>query len=145
MTAQGWRKRGGGRAAEDSSVVDSLFECDIKPRPLSYPLNTYHIAMSEGELHYTWTDKPHRLVYDLIAAVKYYATKVDLDYKAIGKQAYESGYSTGYMDGAIKAHESRRLELIGHADLAINNIHIFNGYGEDVPEGRTPLYAGYNT
>ena len=38
-----------------------------------------------------------------------------------------------------------RLELIGHADLAINNIHIFNGYGEDVPEGRTPIYAGYKT
>jgi len=38
-----------------------------------------------------------------------------------------------------------RLELIGHADLAINNIYIFNGYGEDVPEGRTPIYAGYKT
>lgn len=36
-----------------------------------------------------------------------------------------------------------RLELIGHADLTINNIYIFNGYGEEVPEGRTPIYAGY--
>ena len=36
-----------------------------------------------------------------------------------------------------------RLELIGHADLGINNIYIFNGYGEEVPEGRTPIYAGY--
>ena len=36
-----------------------------------------------------------------------------------------------------------RLELIGHADLAINNIYIFNGYAEEVPEGRTPIYAGY--
>ena len=36
-----------------------------------------------------------------------------------------------------------RLELIGHADLTINNIHIFNGYGEDVPDGRVPIYAGY--
>ena len=36
-----------------------------------------------------------------------------------------------------------RLELIGYADLAINNIYIFNGYGEDVPEGGTPIYAGY--
>ena len=40
---------------------------------------------------------------------------------------------------------NKRLELIGHADLAINNIYIFNGYGEDVPEGRTPIYAGYKT
>lgn len=38
---------------------------------------------------------------------------------------------------------NKRFELIGHADLAINNIHIFNGYGEEVPEGRTPIYAGY--
>ena len=37
----------------------------------------------------------------------------------------------------------QRLELIGHADLAINNIYIFSGYGEEVPEGRTPIYAGY--
>ena len=32
----------------------------------------------------------------------------ELDYKAIGQQAYESGYTTGYMDGAIKAHEARQ-------------------------------------
>ena len=38
-----------------------------------------------------------------------------------------------------------RLELVGHADLAINNIYIFSGYGEDVPEGRTAIYAGYKT
>ena len=42
-----------------------------------------------------------------------------------------------------KLLKDERLELIGHADLAINNIYIFNGYGEDVPEDRTPIYAGY--
>lgn len=52
------------------------------------------------------------------------------------------------IDQAIAATEEssavqERLELIGHADLAINNIYIFNGYGEDVPEGRTPIYAKY--
>jgi len=50
-----------------------LLKCGISPRPLEYSLHDYHIAMSEGPLHYTWTDKPHRLVYDLIAAVQYYA------------------------------------------------------------------------
>ena len=39
--------------------------------------------------------------------------------------------------------QDERLELIGHADLSINNIYLFNGYGEEVPEGRTPIYAGY--
>lgn len=52
---------------------EDLFACDIEPRPLSYPLRSYHFAPSEGELFYTWQDKPHRLLYDLIAAVKYYA------------------------------------------------------------------------
>ena len=52
---------------------DAMLACDIQPRPLQYPLSDYHVAMSEGPLHFTWTDKPHRLVYDLIAAVKYYA------------------------------------------------------------------------
>ena len=50
-----------------------LLKCDIEPRPLSHPLRDYHIAISEGPLNYTWQDKPHRLVYDLIAAVRYYA------------------------------------------------------------------------
>jgi hypothetical protein len=53
----------------------SMLECSINPRPLSHPLRDYHTAMSEGPLHYTWTDKPHRLVYDLIAAVKFYADR----------------------------------------------------------------------
>jgi 5,10-methenyltetrahydromethanopterin hydrogenase len=36
-----------------------------------------------------------------------------------------------------------RFELIGHADLSINNIYIFTDHSESVPEGRTPIYAGY--
>ena len=54
---------------------DAMLACDITPRPLQYPLSDYHVAMSEGPLHFTWTDKPHRLVYDLIAAVRYYAAQ----------------------------------------------------------------------
>jgi len=45
--------------------------------------------------------------------------------------------------GVSNEQVEQRLELIGHADLAINNIYIFSGYGEEVPEGRTPIYAGY--
>jgi hypothetical protein len=37
----------------------------------------------------------------------------ELDYKAIGQQAYESGYTTGYMDGAIKAHEAKKERCTG--------------------------------
>lgn len=55
-------------------VPDGLFESQIEPRPLLYPLSDYHRAMTDGPLHYTWIDKPHRLVYDLIAAVRYYAS-----------------------------------------------------------------------
>ncbi len=54
-----------------------LLQCSISPRPLSHSLQDYHSAITEGPLHYTWTDKPHRLVYDLIAAVKYYAIKAN--------------------------------------------------------------------
>lgn len=50
-----------------------LLVCNIPPRPLSYSLHSYHMAPSGGELYYTWQDKPHRLLYDLIAAVRYYA------------------------------------------------------------------------
>jgi hypothetical protein len=61
------------REAAPTVVEPDLFTTDIVPRPLKYPLADYHKAMSEGPLHYTWQDKPHRLVYDLIAAVRYYA------------------------------------------------------------------------
>ena len=52
-----------------------MLKCEVKPRPLAYPLSDYHHAPSEGPLHFQWTDKPHRLLYDLIAAVRYYATR----------------------------------------------------------------------
>jgi hypothetical protein len=62
--------------ARSAPVQDrSMLECSINPRPLSHSLHDYHTAMLEGPLHYTWTDKPHRLVYDLIAAVKFYADR----------------------------------------------------------------------
>ena len=57
------------------AAQDPMLECSIQPRPLSHPLSAYHSAMSKGPLHYTWQDKPHRLVYDLIAAVKHYANQ----------------------------------------------------------------------
>jgi len=60
--------------------IQGLFDCDIQPRPLSYSLNDYHRAVIDGPLHYQWEDKPHRLLYDLIAAVKFYA-------KCTGEQA----------------------------------------------------------
>ena len=51
---------------------EPLLDCDVAPRPLSYPLKDYHHSPSDGPLHYTWQDKPHLIVYDLIA-VRYYA------------------------------------------------------------------------
>lgn len=63
-----------GDTVPDKAAGDALTECDIKPRALDYPLSDYHRAVgNEGPLGYTWQDKPHRLVYDLIAAVRYYA------------------------------------------------------------------------
>ena len=64
------------KQARSAPVQDqSMFDCGVQARPLSHPLRAYHIAMSEGPLHYEWTDKPHRLVYDLIAAVRFYANR----------------------------------------------------------------------
>ncbi|MBC8741682.1 hypothetical protein F6X40_34540 [Paraburkholderia sp. UCT31] len=44
-------------------------------RPLSRPLDDYWRGPCEDDspLSYEWKDKPHRLVYDLIAAVLYYS------------------------------------------------------------------------
>ena len=61
-------------AAAAQPVTNDMLECDIAPRPLAYPLRAFHRAGIDGPLHYTWADKPHRLLYDLIAAVRFYAT-----------------------------------------------------------------------
>lgn len=46
--------------------------CEIRPRPLSASLTDYHQAPSGvGSLADEWSDKPHRLLYDLIAHILY--------------------------------------------------------------------------
>ena len=39
------------------------------PPPLKHTLEDYRNAPSEGPLHATWKDKPHRIVYDLVSAL----------------------------------------------------------------------------
>lgn len=62
------------RANVQPKGADDLLACEIAPRPLSYSLHDYHRAGLDGPLHAQWQDKPHRLLYGLIAAVRYYAT-----------------------------------------------------------------------
>ena len=81
------------RGACDEAPVD-LFDCDIKPRELAYPLRDYHFAPGNGPLHATWQDKPHRLLYDLIAAVRFYAAR------AAGQEIPADGYVTITTDQA---------------------------------------------
>lgn len=64
--------------------TDPMLATDIKPRRLSYPLDTYHRAPGDGALNATWQDKPHRLLYDLIAAVAYYAQECNRTHPAPG-------------------------------------------------------------
>lgn len=64
------------KAQPKQAAEPAILNCEIQPRPLSHPLTDYRHAISEGPLHYTWQDKPHRLVYDLIAAVRFYAAPV---------------------------------------------------------------------
>lgn len=60
------------------SETQNLLDTDIEPRPLRYPLSDYQNAVGgDGDLAHTWADKPHRLIYDLIAAVKFYSEKDD--------------------------------------------------------------------
>jgi len=72
---EAWKARAAIQALAPVPTVlySDLLSCDITPRALSNPLSDYHKAPSEGPLNFTWTDKPHRLLYDLIAAVRYYA------------------------------------------------------------------------
>ncbi len=46
----------------------------------------------------------------------------ELDYKAIGQQAYESGYTTGYMDAAIKAYEAQQEQRSVSEQLSAQHV-----------------------
>ena len=75
---RGWQARASLAASAGSEPVapDGWLDCEfVKPRPLDYPLRDFHRAPGDGPLNATWQDKPHRIVYDLIAAVRYYATR----------------------------------------------------------------------
>ena len=57
---------------------------EIKPRPLAYSLADYHNAPGGvGPLAYDWEDKPHRLLYDLIAALAAARSSVRVDDPAL--------------------------------------------------------------
>ncbi|KQY83731.1 hypothetical protein [Pelomonas sp. Root1444] len=62
-----------GYRSQAPAVGAELLDCEIAPRPLDHPLRDYHMAPGGGPLHAQWEDKPHRLIYDLIAAVRFYA------------------------------------------------------------------------
>jgi hypothetical protein len=55
---------------QTEAMMPDYLEAVIKPRPLSQPLEDYWRAPGGvGPLADDWADKPHRLVYDLIAAL----------------------------------------------------------------------------
>ena len=72
-----WRDHGPGGAGcpqyeqRTNEAPPDLFAGRCKPRPLPHPLEAYYEAMSgDGPLALDWKDKPHRLVYDLIMALR---------------------------------------------------------------------------
>lgn len=50
------------------------------PRPLPHKLEAYYDAMSgEGDVAYDWKDKPHRLIYDLIAYCRFLEEELECE------------------------------------------------------------------
>lgn len=63
------------RPAAPSNIASDTLKSAIKPRPVNGVLDDYWQAMGgEGPQAFQWKDKPHRLVYDLIANVLFYAS-----------------------------------------------------------------------
>ena len=139
----------GMQSIHDAITEDPMLACDIAPRPLWYPLSHYHLAIGGGPLHFTWKDKPHRLVYDLIAAVKHYAQRVAptaepqpdkgcmnrLHGESEGDLhiAYIAGYGKGRQDGAKESQrvpltEGQIFDLAGNYDCGMlekNDLWVF--------------------
>ncbi len=65
-----WKARAARASTNPSTTQPKVYD-GITPRPLEYSLEDYHKAPSSGPLHFRWVDKPHRLLYDLIAALNF--------------------------------------------------------------------------
>lgn len=91
-------------APKGEKVSHEWFECEVDPLPLQYTLKDYHHAVcSDGELNFIWRDKPHRLLYDLIAAVKFYAAPENEQDGGWGKEdVYEEVYDN--LCSALRPH-----------------------------------------
>jgi hypothetical protein len=50
-------------------ISEAMREVFKGGRPLAYTMDEYWNAPGSGPLNYTWKDKPHRVVYDLLAAI----------------------------------------------------------------------------
>jgi len=89
---------------DEAETQVGMFECEIEARPLGHSLREYHEAVGGNEnegLGYTWSDKPHRLLYDLIAAVKYYADLAQTKQPAqepVATVQCIHGVTIGYLD-----------------------------------------------
>jgi hypothetical protein len=58
---------------EPAPVASARLRATVRARPLNGTLDDYWSAPGgEGPHAYTWSDKPHRLLYDLIGALLYY-------------------------------------------------------------------------
>jgi hypothetical protein len=58
------------QSSQSELVASEELRKTIKPRALEYSLDDYWLAPSgQGDLKHQWLDKPHRLIYDLIAAL----------------------------------------------------------------------------
>lgn len=69
----------------DTKSLEQNVRDVITPRPLSYDVDTYWKAPADranpdmSSLGYQWADKPHRLLYDLIAHILYLSTPAPVD------------------------------------------------------------------
>ena len=132
----GWRKRGAGKVKSMNTTQTQVRSTEEAAGRSTSARSALKLALEALEnlinQHYaeTTTNDDLEKADNAITAIKEALMSL-----CDGAQQNPQGVSNEQVD--------QRLELIGHADLAINNIYIFSGYGEEVPEGRTPIYAGY--
>jgi hypothetical protein len=111
------------QAETNTASIVPMLATEIKPRPLSYSLNDYHHAGVPGSvLHAQWQDKPHRLLYDLIAAVAYYAGKQPAPQPAQATQAEVTDHviRKTYSDVMTALREENRHVIGGAVAIEID-------------------------
>lgn len=120
---------------DDMLVPSDAMSKVLTARALEHSLHDYWVAPTdEGPLAYTWKDKPHRLLYDLIAALRFYSQDGGRIVPTKPAELAPSGHGSwavqqAFIEGANWRHRSQTGSDASPEDASLTQVEAERRYG----------------